>query len=300
MVNDVSVIHFKKTTLAYAPDEIVKIQKKNGKYDYELIINDKKKVIDKIKLALSQNKKVIVHFHNKIFDNPIFNQNPNIKKIIHYHSQPPIVQRTFPEKFIINRKLVLTQYHCLLKEYKDCKIIRNFFDYDTEPVYNQTCIKIGYSPSNKGNSPYSDKGYKETNDIFKALKTKYKDGISIQIITGKSYNECIRLKKDCHIIIDECKTGSFHKCTLEGLMLGCIVCVYIKSELQAKHRELYGQTLPILNTSMKDLQAKLESCIKMGRAQLQEIGKQNRKTFMEYWNGKIVAEEFDEIYDKVL
>ena len=83
-------------------------------------------------------------------------------------------------------------------------------------------------------------------------------------------------------------------------MLGCIVCVYIKSELQAKHRELYGQTLPILNTSMKDLQAKLESCIKMGRAQLQEIGKQNRKTFMEYWNGKIVAEEFDAIYDKVL
>ena len=131
------IIHYKKKGIANAPDEIYNLQKKNENelINYYLIINNINKLNDLIEI--NSNNKIIIHFHNDIV--PIPNSN-NIKKIIHYHSQPEPyydnlnVDNTF-------KKLVLNQYHCLLPEYKGCKIVRNFF-YNNNPIIFNKKIKI--------------------------------------------------------------------------------------------------------------------------------------------------------------
>lgn len=298
-MGDIIVIHFKKTLLAMAPDEILKIQKLHGKYNYILIQYNFNTLIYHIKKYLNENKKIIIHFHNNFTNHQLFN-NVNIMKIIHYHSEPTNSDITILPKTtkLVDKKLVLNQYHCTLDIYEDCEIVRNFFNWKAEPIFNTKTIKIGYSPSvTKSINKYYDKGYLETVSILGRTTQKY--DVIVDIIVNKSYSECINRKKDCHIIIDECKTGSFHKCTIEGLMLGSLVFVNINENINKIHIKEYGQTLPVINCDLTNLENKLEEYIGFGKDKLETLAKENRNKFMEYWNAKIVCQEFDNIYSRL-
>ena len=261
------IIIYKFTRLAHAPNELYKLLNKyNKKYKIIFINNNKFKLLNIIK-KLNNNDKLLIHFNNKIININI--NNKNIKFLLQYHSEP------FNNKVDLNipnfyNTMVLNQYHCLLPAYKNCNyIIRNYFNYNSEIKFNNK-IKIGFYPSQiKRINKYYDKGYNKTKKIFDNLKNKYKNVI-FEIKYGISYEECIESKKKCHIIIDECITGSFHKTTLEGIKLGCIVIVYINDDLNKKHKELYNQTLPIENTHITNLESKLIKLINQGKNNLEK------------------------------
>jgi hypothetical protein len=288
------IIHYKFSVLANAPDEIYELQKKNETelINYYLINNDKNKLNNLINI--NSNNKIIIHFHNKIL--PISNSN-NIKKIIHYHSEPSNVNLSIDNTF---KKLVLNQYHCLLPEYKGCKIVRNFFNYKNPIIFNQK-IKIGFYPSViKPYNKYFDKGYTETKPILDNIQNFFGENIIVEILYGIPYDVCIEKKSECHIIIDECKTGSFHKSTIEGLMLGCIVIVNITDKLENIHKQLYNNTLPVINTKLNILEEKLKEIILLGKDEIEKLALKNREMFLSYWNDKIVYNEFYNIYEDLL
>jgi hypothetical protein len=288
------IIHYKFTNLANAPDEIFKIQSKyqDSNTIYYLVYNNKKSLFDLINKHSYE--LIIVHFHNKIIDLNTINNKINLKTIIQYHSEPIKVEL----KLKTDYKLVLNQYHCLLKEYKNCDIVRNFFSND-KPIQFNDKIKIGYYPSIiKQENLYYDKGYDETIKILDNIKSKFNE-IEIEIMYGIPYDECINRKSSCHITIDECKTGSFHKSTIEGIMTGSIVFVYISPELEKKHLELYNKKLPVINTPINLLEQELENYIILGKEKLEEIAIKNRNEFISYWNDKIIYDEYNNIYQKL-
>jgi hypothetical protein len=286
------IIHYKFTPLAKAPDEIYNLQKKNETelIKYYLIDNDIKK-LNKL-IEINSNNKIIIHFHNNIL--PIQN---NIKKIIHYHSEPSKVRLNIDNTFL---KLVLNQYQCLLPEYKECKIVRNFF-YNNNPIIFNQKIKIGFYPSvTKRRNKYFDKGFIETRPILKNIKKFFGEDIIVEILYGITYNDCIKKKSNCHIIIDECKTGSFHKSTIEGLMLGCIVFVNISDKLEDIHKKLYDKNLPVINTKLNKLEEKLKEIILLGKEEIEKLALKNREEFLSYWNDEIIYNEYYNIYKELL
>lgn len=288
------IIHYKCTNLANAPDEIYKIQSKyqDSNTIYYLVNNNNKNLFDLINKH--SNEIVIVHFHNKIINLNTINNKINLKTIIQYHSEPIKVDLNVKT----NYKLVLNQYHCLLKEYENCGIVRNFFSYD-KPIHFNNKIKIGYYPSIiKKENLYYDKGYNETIKILNNIKREFKE-IQIEIMNGIPYDECINRKSSCHITIDECKTGSFHKSTIEGIITGSVVFVYISPELEKKHFFLYNKKLPVVNTPMNLLEQKLKNYIILGKEKLEEIAINNRNEFISYWNDKIIYDEYNNIYQKL-
>ena len=288
------IIHYKFTNLANAPDELYNLQKEfeTEFVNYYLInnnINQLKKIVN-----TNLNNKIIIHFHNHIINIPKLN---NIKKIIHYHSEPSNVTLNIDNTF---KKLVLNQYHCLLPEYKNCTIVRNFFHYNKPIIFNKK-IKIGFYPSViERKNQYYDKGYVETKPILDKIKKLFGENIIVEIMHNIPYNLCIEKKSDCHIIIDECKTGSFHKTTIEGLMLGTIVYVNISNKLIQVHENLYKKILPVINTSLNNLEENLKNTILLGKEKIEEIALKNREIFLDYWNNKIIFDEYNNIYKNLL
>lgn len=290
------IIHIKFTNLANAPDEIFKMQKKYEDNNIKFYFVHNNKILLRKILIKHKNDNIILHFHNLKFELDIF-KNLNLKKIIQYHSEPSKkVDLKVDNSFT---KLTLNQYHCLLKEYNKCSIVRNFFNYDNPIIFNQK-IKIGYFPSViKAVNKYYDKGFVETVPILNKINENLKDKVIIDIGYSLTYDECINRKKDCHIIIDECKTGSFHKTTIEGLMLGCIVLVYISEDLCKKHLNLYSKELPIINTNLIELENKIIELILLGKENLEKIAIENKKIFLSYWNEEIIHKEYLGIYKKL-
>jgi len=287
------IIHYKFTRLANSPNEIYQLQKKNETelINYYFVNDNKNKLYDLINK--NSNNKIIIHFHNE----KLLIINSNIKQIIHYHSEPTIVNLKINNTF---EKLVLNQYHCLLPQYKECKIVRNFFNNINPIIFNKK-IKIGFYPSTiTRKNKYFDKGYIETKPILDNIKNFFGENIIVEILYNIPYDVCIKKKSDCHIIIDECKTGSFHKTTIEGLMLGCIVFVHISANLKNIHKELYNQSLPVINTKLDTLEEKLKKIISLGKDKIERIALKNREYFLSYWNNEIIYNEYLNIYKELL
>jgi hypothetical protein len=133
---------------------------------------------------------------------------------------------------------------------------------------------------------------------LKRLADKY--DIIVEVDHLLSYEECINRKKDAHIIIDECITGSFHKTTLEALEMQAIPVVWIRKALINKHIQLYKRPLPAMNTTITNLETSLSSLIEIGKPALEDIAIKLNKKFLDYWTPEIVVNEFDDIYSELI
>lgn len=287
------IIHYKFTKLADAPDEIYNLLKKyeTDKIKFYLIKRNVT-VLQKL-IKKHSDDEIIIHFHNSHIKADYLK---GVKKIIQYHSEPFRVTLDVDESY---KKLVLNQYHCTLQEYSDCQPVRNFYVNDRSIVFNDK-IKIGYFPSIiTRHNKYYDKGYTQTNKILGNIERMMGDMIIIDIGTGLTYHDCIERKRDCHIIIDECVTGSFHKSTIEGLMLGAVVFVWINDAIAKKHINLYNKILPVINTHIDDLEKSLVTYINKGKRKLEKLAKVNNEIFRSYWDTNDVANEYIDIYNNI-
>ena len=282
----ISVVHYKKSNLASAPNELVKAVNKYGK---------------NIKAALEkwgkERKADILHFHNLVF--PVKNK----MCIIQYHSEPFRVNL----KCSVKKALVISQYHATLPEYKHCDIVRNIIDYNTE-LYKQKeiCHKIvvGFSPSVlvKQRGPWFDKGYKETTGILKKLKEEFPQTFDYDVIVNTPLQECILRKAKCNIIIDECMTPSFHRSGLEGLALGKMtICSLGKSVIAILKKSSGSAVVPFENVNIDNLYLFLKKLTASNRFDyVLDKGKQNRAWMETYWNPEKIVDEYSYIYKKVM
>lgn len=304
-----TVYHYKLTSVACAPDELVmSINKYSSKYMAKLLFNSEEThdsvhghsiLIDDENVPVTRDitelqNADLIHFHNKSVD-------INKPKVIQYHSPP---HQSYVDLDFVGKKLVIAQYHATL--YSDCNIVRNIIDYNSSEyninnVYDK--IRIGFSPSvklSRGNRAHESKGWIETEEILTKLQNKY--NIEIDIIHDVSLSECLKRKSLCNIIIDECVTNSYHRSGLEGLALGKMtICSLDTAVSNILKTVANSPTIPFENVWIENLESYLESIIiKNDISAIVNKGIESRTWIETYWNPKNIVAEFENIYDKIL
>jgi len=289
--------HYKNSNIAWSPDELAKcINKYSSLYTAVIVTNNLKYILQThnsdLEIADNFSEIDIAHFHNK-------SVNVNIPKLIQYHSP---YHNNVVDKNFIGLKTVIAQYHATLKEYKECKIVRNIIDFIDNDLYSldytNENIKVGFSPSVLigGASPES-KGYIQTKEVLERLKEKHVN-FDYDIIINVSLDECIKRKSKCNIIIDEVVTKSYHRSGLEGLALGKMtICSLKENVIDVLKKASNSDVVPFENIWLNSLEEKLEEIINKGVVYIHEIGKKNRLWMEKHWNPKTIVNEFEEIYN---
>jgi len=270
------IVHYKKSRIAWAPDELSKCLNKYSNVE-SFVTSDPKDF----------EKADIVHFHNKYVKT-------NKKQLIQYHSEPKVIDGSMDYK---HKKLVIAQYHATLPEYKDCQIVRNIIDFENEFYMPKSLekIKIGYSPSHVDKRTFwADKGYIETVKILHKMKHFF--NVDYDVITGVSLKECIKRKSECNIIIDECMTGSYHRSGLEGLALGKMTICSLNDDVKRILKKFSKVALPFENVWIDGLEQFLTTAIKNGTEYLKSIGNLNRTWMESYWHPQAIVNEYIKIY----
>jgi len=301
------IAQVKFTNCCWVPDEMTKcINKYSDNYEATLIyLNDSEgtlKGIPTIKTpvesemydVLMKSNFEFIHFHNKFI-------NVDIPSIIQYHS-PPWYGSDFINKSYSGRKFVVGQYHATLSEYSDCVPVPNIIDiYDeTYTIRNNenSKIRIGFSPSVLTERDcVESKGYKETKEILERIRDK-NSNVEIDIIHGLWRDDCIRRKSESDILIDECKTNSYHRCALEAMSLGKLtICSMDDAVVNIVKKMMNVESIPMHNLWMKDLENGLQNIINRGVDYIKEEGKKTREWMEKNWNPKDIVRNFEKIYN---
>jgi hypothetical protein len=95
------------------------------------------------------------------------------------------------------------------------------------------------------------------------------------------------MKRRAHIVIDECVTGGYHRNSLEGLAVGCVVVngVGLLPEVIETLRYCTGEETsnPFAFASLEILEGVLTSLLERGVESLLEEGWYNRQWMERYW-----------------
>lgn len=299
----------KYTNMAWSPDEMVRaINKYSDRYEAILINPNKEDSYSDIPITtdLSILDKVdILHLHNKWRKEEVNKYTG--KKLIQYHSPP---RDSYIDFGFEGLKLVIAQYHATLHEYKQmgCQLIRNSIDLEL-PIYSERKIiedkvRVGFSPTQKygrGNRSYESKGYLETEDVLKVIKSKYPNKFDYDIMYQVPYDECILRKSKCNVIIDECVTNSYHRSGLEGLALGKMTICYVGKEVQEVMKRVSGSGLiPFESVWIADLQRFLIDLVTVkGITYINQIGDRNWNWMRQYWSPRSIVKDLEKYYDSL-
>jgi len=211
----------------------------------------------------------LIHLHNSTPEE--WNLPKTKKYIIQLHSEPKIkggiLQRH--RQFCVT----IAQKHALL--YKDVAMVPNII-----PIYRSDYVpknskdnitRIVYAPTSKIElQNYDDtcrgKGYNSTMQILSRLRRKYKSAIEVKIFYQSDKKDVLLAKQLGDIVIDECVTGGYHLCSLEGLATGNIVFGYLYPEVINILCRITGckpTELPWINTHISRLEEELDQVIQL-------------------------------------
>ena len=160
----------------------------------------------------------------------------------------------------------------------------------------QSCILVGYSPSNHHGREhmkkyrYSPKGYRDVVAELMALRNS--GGLEYDIIEGKPFDECMRRRKRCHILIDEVITGSYHRCTLEGCSHAQVAINGVAPAVMDMVKRISGGAEPPwVICSDRTLRTTLATLVSDPR-QIQEMGWGSRDWMEKCWFPERLLREF--------
>jgi hypothetical protein len=166
-----------------------------------------------------------------------------------------------------------------------------------EPAYQPEAkpdvVTIAYTPSGRHETYPPDhrlywhgKGYQTTTRVLRALEERR--GVRLQTIghAQVSHAAALAMKRNAHIVIDECVTGSYHRNSLEGLALGCVVINGLG--LRPPINEVLqtcagGADSPFVFARLETLEEELERLIALGPAVLAERGMASRQWMKQHW-----------------
>jgi len=202
-----------------------------------------------------------------------------------YHSQPYHVWRDGEKDGW--PWAVVGQYQTRL--YENCWMVPNLIPLN-HPWYQAgekptDRVMVAYSPSNRTLTGWDDKGYLQTMAAFHGLQAE------VDLIMGVSLEQCLARKATAHIVIDECVTGSYHRSSLEGLALGCVVVNNCDALCANNIRQMTGGAEhPFVTCDAGNLRNTLDRLIAKGPKQLIQAGLANRKWVDAVWNAKDLIE----------
>ena len=163
-------------------------------------------------------------------------------------------------------------------------------------------IRIVYSPSRTSSTDkWHDKGYTETVPILKRISERFKN-VEIDIIGNPPipHKACLQRKTQADIVIDECKTNSYHRSGLEGLAMGKLTICSLDEDV-SKLLKIVSESdvVPFHNIWIDTLEDFLIKTIEKGREYIIEEGKKSREWMEKHWHPKDITNEFIDIYKNI-
>jgi hypothetical protein len=195
--------------------------------------------------------------------------------------------------------IVVGQYQSTLDEFHNWSIVPNpvpIWEEEFSPGTKSDRITICYTPSgnhgvysNDHRLYWHSKGKPQTLKILDELSRSYNINISAILDRPVPHSTSLQMKRSAHIVIDECVTGSYHRNSLEGLSVGCVVVngLGLKHDIvNALHRCTESDDTPFIFASLDTLYETLSSLIQRGSTELTEFGRHNREWMEDHWDFK--------------
>jgi ADP-heptose:LPS heptosyltransferase/2-polyprenyl-3-methyl-5-hydroxy-6-metoxy-1,4-benzoquinol methylase len=192
--------------------------------------------------------------------------------------------------------VVVGQYQATLPEFAGWSAVPNpvpLWEPAYQPQPKPDLITIAYTPSGRHESYPPDhrlywhgKGYETTTRVLRALAERH--GVRLET-TGQaqvSHAAALAMKRNAHIVVDECVTGSYHRNSLEGLAFGCVVVngLGLRSEIRDVLQTCAGGAIsPFVFARLDTLEEELERLISLGPAALAERGAASRQWIEQNW-----------------
>jgi hypothetical protein len=249
---------------------------------------------EKAKSLLTEADLIIVHNGKIAPDHRQLLKNKAILTMAHnylWNVDEQFVKKGFPG-------VVVGQYQAALPEFRNWMIVPNpisFWEAEYQVGNKPDKITICYTPSGKHEQYprehklyWHSKGYQTTMRVLEKLAKQFE--IKLEVIHNRqiSHAESIAMKRRSHIVIDECVTGSYHRNSLEGLAVGCVVVNGIG--LLPKVAEILLacagslSEIPFVSAKLENLEAVLTELIESGKDELVQKGLKNRAWLEENWN----------------
>lgn len=192
--------------------------------------------------------------------------------------------------------LVVGQYQATLQEFAGWSPVPNpvpLWETAYQPEAKPDVITVAYTPSGRHESYavehklyWHSKGYETTTLVLRALAARHE--IRLQIIDGAQvpHAAALAMKRNAHILIDECVTGSYHRNSLEGLAMGCVVIngLGLRPPIEDMLQTCAGGAgSPFVFARLETLEEELERLIGLGPAVLAQRGAVGRQWMERHW-----------------
>lgn len=259
----------------------------------------------------------IIHFHNFTWNQEIFLKHPSLldiakskKYVVQFHSSRHAhedFESTLKDDLFKNKKLVIAQYQ--VREYPECEwIVPNPLPLH-EDRYRLTKrgkwgdmspLCVSYAPSNAHLKGWDYKGYDQINP---ALTTMGRCGISIDLIFGASYEDCLARKAYAHIGIEEFFTGSYHLSLLEYMALECATFGHMDFRTREALASIVGIdaliAMPVINVeTVADLMNRMRE-LKQNPELIRVTAEASKKWIFDNWSPEKLMPKFDIIYESI-
>lgn len=237
--------------------------------------------------------------------------NPNDRVTAHYCVQPGAGNLELAKAGVPTS--VSAQYHT--RHYTHSRPLPNIMMIEDE-LYRpkerkwppEVPLKVAFSPSNmlgraqmKGN-PWSVKGYPETRTILEEFQARHKEDFRYEIIYNRPIEECLRIRSECHVSIDELMTGSYHNVTLESMSQGLLTLVYMDPQTLQAMAAVAGQdaveSLPLVNIQIHELRKTLQNLLD-AREALRGRAEACRAWMEAHWHPERLAKLYTEFWETI-
>ncbi|MFL5386798.1 MAG: methyltransferase domain-containing protein [Longimicrobiaceae bacterium] len=193
--------------------------------------------------------------------------------------------------------VVVGQYQAALPEFEGWRVVPNplpLWEAEFQPGPKPAVPTICYTPSGPherypaGHRLYwHAKGYATTTAVLDRLAARL--GVRVERVRGRqlSHARSLQMKREAHVVIDECVTGSYHRNSLEGLAAGCVVVNglgLVDGIAGAFRRCAPGAAhVPFVRSTLGGLEETLARLVERGAEALQAEGRASRAWAEEHW-----------------
>lgn len=274
-------------------------------YDSDLLVGKK----DYAEICKVMREADIFHFHNFYSKQELFRQWPALwwvcqkkPRVWQAHSQRSITWMDITEglRDPQAKHLVIGQYHP--RQWPECTVVPNvidIFDPALMPVARDWSkqLSVCFSPSRVGLTGWDSKGYDET---YPTLLKLFQQGVlKFQIVRDRPYRECLDIRGQCHIGIDEIVTGSYHLCSLEALSQGLLTIAGLDETQLRTLGELTGSdNLPWVIAKPNTLETVLKDAARNPQVS-HTVANMGREWMEKYWHPKDMTQRFVDIYKEM-
>jgi hypothetical protein len=258
-----------------------------GDVEWEQAPSEAEGLLRSADLVIAHNGKIDPRHVPLLADTPILTMAHNYM----WNVNPSFVQQGYPG-------VVVGQYQAALPEFRQWLPVPNpvpLWEAAFRPGPKHAQLTICFTPSGKHEAYpaehplyWHSKGYDTTLRVLERLAQRFSLRLEVIRSGQVSHAESLGMKRNAHIVIDECVTGSYHRNSLEGLALGCVVVNGMGRvpAIVEVFRHCAGGTaeIPFVRADLPDLERVLTSLIEQGTEALASQGWHNRAWMEQHWD----------------